>query len=190
MENEKVNKPLHTFENDEGTIVSLIKPFSSSTSSIILSLSIDKKVNIFNFKEYKLIKELCNDAAPTKLFLLNKLNNIIIPKWDNSFSLININELKDKNLEEKNFNFDNYIGHESWILDAIELKNNKKNFITCGRDYTIQIWDLINKKCEKKLEGHSDNVNSIRELEENKIISSSSDLTLKIGIYLNTKNLK
>ena len=146
MEDKKEIKPIYSFENDEGTIVSLIRPYEDS--EIILSLSIDKKVNIFNIKEGKFVFTLCDDAAPTKLFLLNNLNYIIIPKWDNSLSLININELKEKDLEKKVFTFDNYIGHKSWILHAIELKNNNNNFITCGRDNTIKIWDIIKKSCE------------------------------------------
>ena len=96
----------------------------------------------------------------------------------------------------KNFNLDNIENvnikdHKSWVLNSIELNMSKKyektHFLTCNRDYTIKFFNVKeNFKCDLTIE-HKNIVNDIKEIEENKIISVSSDLTIKIWNFKDFK---
>ena len=65
------------------------------------------------------------------------------------------------------------------MLHAIELEEDEK-FLTCGRDNTIRLWNILSTKCELVLSEHKENVNYIIQLEEALIASCSSDNTIKI----------
>ena len=173
--------PLYILEAHKGTIVSIIQPFPSS--DFILTLSNDKFVLLWNLSLGNLINEICNDAAPTKLFIFPKIGFLFIPKWNNSFSLIDLSifNLSTKHIIDIYFpeNEINFIGHKSWILSAIELQDEDK-FITCGRDHCIRLWNILSTNCELLLDEHKENVNYIIELQEGIIASCSSDSYIKI----------
>ena len=173
--------PLYTLEAHKGTIVSITQPLSPS--DFILTLSNDKFVLLWNLSLGNLINEICNDAAPTKLFVFKKLGFLLIPKWDNSFSLIDLSifNLSTKHIIDIYFpeNEINFTGHKSWILSAIELKEEDK-FITCGRDHNIRVWNILSTNCELILDEHKENVNYVIELTEGIIGSCSSDGFIKI----------
>ena len=174
-------KPLYCLEAHQGTIVSIVQPFPGS--DFILTLSNDKFVLLWNLSLGNLINEVSNDACPTKLFVFSKLGFLLIPKWNNSFSLIDLSifNLSTKHIIDINF-FENeivFIGHKSWILHAIELEEEDK-FLTCGRDKTIRLWNILSTKCELILSEHKENVNYIIQLEEALIASCSSDNTIKV----------
>ena len=173
--------PLYILEAHKGTIVSITQPFSNS--DFILTLSNDKFVLLWNISLGNLINEICNDAAPTKLFVFPKLGFLLIPKWNNSFSLIDLSifNLSTKHIIDIYFpeNEINFPGHKSWILSAIELQNEDK-FVTCGRDHTLRVWNILSTNCELILEGHKENVNYLIELNDGIISSCSSDGFIKL----------
>lgn len=182
MSNE--NNILFNLCSHNGTVVSLFQsPFNKN---YLFSLSIDKYLKLWNLNDGTLIKDVYDDCAPTKLIYLPKFSILIIPKWDFSFNVLNL----------KNFNFDNIENvnikdHKSWILNSIELNMSKKyektHFLTCNRDYTIKFFNVKeNFKCDLTIE-HKNIVNDIKEIEENKIISVSSDLTIKIWNFKDFK---
>jgi WD40 repeat protein len=174
-------KPLYLLEAHKGTVVSIVQPFQGS--DFILTLSNDKFVLLWNLSLGNLINEISNDAAPTKLFVFSKLGFLFIPKWNNSFSLIDLSifNLSTKHIIDINFfeNEINFVGHKSWILHAIELEEEDK-FLTCGRDHTICLWNILSTRCELILSEHKENVNYIIQLEEALIASCSSDNTIKV----------
>lgn len=153
------------------TVVSILKP--SENLDIFLTLSIDKKVMIWD-TTYKLPDNgLCDDAAPTKLILLKKNNKLLVPKWNNYFAIYEVSSLKGDMFLPLY-----YYGHSSWVLHAVEL-DNKDKFATCSRDKTIKIWNFITNDCEITLDGHTDIVNYLIPLENNGLLSCSSDGTIK-----------
>ena len=174
-------KPLYLLEAHKGTVVSIVQPFQGS--DFILTLSNDRFVLLWNLSLGNLINEITNDAAPTKLFVFSKLGFLLVPKWDNSFSLIDLSifNLSTKHIIDINFfeNEINFVGHSSWILHAIELEEEDK-FLTCGRDHTIRLWNILSTRCELILSEHKSNVNYIIQLEEGLIASCSSDNTIKV----------
>jgi WD40 repeat protein len=174
-------KPLYLLEAHKGTVVSIVQPFQGS--DFILTLSNDKFVLLWNLSLGNLINEISNDAAPTKLFVFSKLGFLFIPKWNNSFSLIDLSifNLYTKHIIDINFfeNEINFVGHKSWVLHAIELEEEDK-FLTCGRDHTICLWNILSTRCELILSEHKENVNYIIQLEEALIASCSSDNTIKV----------
>ena len=176
----KVN-PLYILEDHKDTVVSIIQPFQGS--DFILTLSNDKFVLLWNLSLGNLLNEISNDACPTKLFSFPKLGFILIPKWNNSFSLLDLSifNLSTKQIIDVDFqeNEINFTGHKSWVLHAIELENEDK-FLTCGRDNTIRLWNILSTKCELVLSEHKENVNYVIQLEEFLIGSCSSDNTIKI----------
>ena len=173
--------PLYVLEAHKGTIVSIVQPFSSS--DFILTLSNDKFVLLWNLSLGNLINEICNDATPTKLFVFPKLGFLLIPKWNNSFSLIDLSifNLSTKHIIDIYFpeNEINFTGHKSWILSAIELQEEDK-FMTCGRDHCIRVWNILSTNCELILDEHKENVNYLIEVDEGIISSCSSDGFIKI----------
>ena len=173
--------PLYVLEAHKGTIVSIVQPFSSS--DFILTLSNDKFVLLWNLSLGNLINEICNDAAPAKLFVFPKLGFLLIPKWNNSFSLIDLSifNLSTKHIIDIYFpeNEINFTGHKSWILSAIELQEEDK-FMTCGRDHCIRVWNILSTNCELILDEHKENVNYLIEVDEGIISSCSSDGFIKI----------
>ena len=173
--------PLYILEAHKGTVVSIIQPFSSS--DFILTLSNDKFVLLWNISLGNLINEICNDAAPTKLFIFQKLGFLLILKWNNSFSLIDLSifNLSTKHIIDIYFpeNEINFTGHKSWILSAIELQEEDK-FMTCGRDHCIRVWNILSTNCELILDEHKENVNYLIEVDEGIISSCSSDGFIKI----------
>jgi len=173
--------PLYVLEAHKGTIVSIVQPFSSS--DFILTLSNDKFVLLWNLSLGNLINEIFNDAAPTKLFVFPKLGFLLIPKWNNSFSLIDLSifNLSTKHIIDIYFpeNEINFTGHKSWILSAIELQEEDK-FMTCSRDHCIRVWNILSTNCELILDEHKENVNYIIEVDEGIISSCSSDGFIKI----------
>ena len=174
-------KPSYILEAHKGTVVSIIQPFSGS--DFILTLSNDKFVLLWNLSLGNLINEIANDACPTKLFVFSKLGFLLIPKWNNTFSLIDLSifNLSTKHIIDINFLENEIIfpGHKSWILHALELEEEVK-FLTCGRDKTIRLWNILSTKCEYIFSEHKENVNYIIQLEEAIISSCSSDNTIKI----------
>ena len=174
-------KPLYTLESHKGTVVSIEQPFPGS--DFILTLSNDKFVLLWNLSLGNLINEITNDACPTKLFVFPKLGFLLIPKWNNNFALIDLSifNLSTKHIIDINFpeNEIIFVGHKSWVLHAIELEEEDK-FLTCGRDHTIRLWNILSTKCELVLSEHKENVNYIIQLEEDLIASCSSDNYIKI----------
>ena len=85
---EKIVKPVHYLDAHTGTIVSIVQPLDNS--DYILTLSNDKLVLLWNLSLGNLINEICSDACPTKLFIFSKLGFLLIPKWNNTFSLIDL----------------------------------------------------------------------------------------------------
>jgi WD40 repeat protein len=149
-------------------------------------LSIDKYLKLWNLNDGTLIKDVYDDCAPTKLIYLPKFSILIIPKWDFSFNVLNLKDFNLDNIENVNIK-----DHKSWILNSIELNMSKKyektHFLTCNRDYTIKFFNVKeNFKCDLTIE-HKNIVNDIKEIEENKIISVSSDLTIKIWNFKDFK---
>ena len=168
-----------------GTVVSLFQsPFERN---YLFSLSIDKNLKLWNLSEGKLIKNIFDDCAPTKLMFLPKFSLLIVPKWDFSFNVLNLKNLNNlDNIENINIK-----DHKSWILNSIELKLSKQyektHFLTCNRDYTIKFFNAKeNFKCDLTIE-HKNIVNDIKEIEENKILSCSSDLTIKLWNFKDFK---
>ena len=174
-------KPLYILDAHKGTVVSIVQPFQGS--DFVLTLSNDKFVLLWNLSLGNLINEVTNDACPTKLFVFSKLGFLLIPKWNNTFSLIDLSifNLSTKHIIDINFPENEIIftGHKSWILHALELEEEEK-FLTCGRDNTIRLWNILSTKCELVLSEHKENVNYIIQLEESLIASCSSDNTIKV----------
>ena len=174
-------KPLYILESHKGTVVSIVQPFQGS--DFILTLANDKFVLLWNLSLGNLINEVANDACPTKLFVFSKLGFLLIPKWNNTFSLIDLSvfNLSTKHIIDINFQENEIIftGHKSWVLHALELEEEEK-FLTCGRDNTIRLWNILSTKCELVLSEHKENVNYIIQLEESLLASCSSDNTIKI----------
>ena len=174
-------EPLYILAAHKGTIVSIKQPLPSS--DFILTLANDKFVLLWNISLGNLLNEISNDAAPTQLFIFQKLGFLLIPKWNNSFSLIDLSifNLSTKNIIDIYFpeNEINFTGHKSWILNAIELKEEDK-FVTCGRDHTIRLWNILSTNCELILDEHKSNVNYLIELNEGIIASCSSDGFIKV----------
>jgi len=174
-------KPLYLLEAHKGTVVSIVQPFSGS--DFILTLSNDKFVLLWNLSLGNLINEITNEACPTKLFVFLKLGFLLIPKWNNTFSLIDLSlfNLSTKHIIDIDFseNEITFTGHKSWVLHAIELEEEDK-FLTCSRDNTIRLWNILSTKCELVLSEHKENVNYIIQLEEALIASCSSDCSIKI----------
>ena len=183
-------KPLYRLEAHKGTVVSIVQPFQGS--DFILTLSNDKFVLLWNLSLGNLINEVSNDACPTKLFIFSKLGFLLIPKWNNTFSLIDLSifNLSTKQIIDIIFpeNEINFVGHHSWVLHAIELENEDK-FLTCGRDNTIRLWNILSTKCELVLSEHKENVNYIIQLEEALIGSCSSDNSIKIWSLKKSNNM-
>ena len=182
MSNE--NNILFNLCSHNGTVVSLFQsPFNKN---YLFSLSIDKYLKLWNLNDGTLIKDVYDDCAPTKLIYLPKFSILIIPKWDFSFNVLNLKDFNLDNIENVNIK-----DHKSWILNSIELNMSKKyektHFLTCNRDYTIKFFNVKeNFKCDLTIE-HKNIVNDIKEIEENKIISVSSDLTIKIWNFKDFK---
>ena len=80
--------PLYILAAHKGTVVSIKQPLPSC--DFILTLANDKFVLLWNISLGNLINEISNDAAPTQLFVFDKLGFLLIPKWNNSFSLIDL----------------------------------------------------------------------------------------------------
>ena len=173
--------PLYILEAHEGTVVSIVQPFPNS--DYILTLSNDKFVLLWNLSYGNLLNEITSEACPTKLFVFSKLGFLFIPNWDNSFSLIDLTIfcLPTKKIIELYFpeNEIVFYGHKSWVLHAIELEDEEK-FLTCSRDKTIRLWNILSTNCEMVYSEHKGNVNYIINLEENLIASCSSDKTIKV----------
>ena len=114
-------EPLYILAAHKGTIVSIKQPLPSS--DFILTLANDKFVLLWNISLGNLLNEISNDAAPTQLFIFQKLGFLLIPKWNNSFSLVDLSifNLSTKNIIDIYFpeNEINFTGHKSWILNAI-----------------------------------------------------------------------
>ena len=174
-------KPLYILEAHKGTVVSIVQPFQGS--DFILTLANDKFVLLWNLSLGNLINEVANDACPTKLFVFSKIGFLLIPKWNNTFSLIDLSifNLSTKHIIDLDFQENEIIftGHKSWVLHAVELEEEEK-FLTCGRDNTIRLWNILSTKCELVLSEHKENVNYVIQLEESLIASCSSDNTIKI----------
>ena len=191
MENSdsKTVKPIYSLDAHEGTVVSIVQPIPNS--DYILTLSNDKFVLLWNLSLGNLLNEVSNDACPTKLIIFSKLGFLFVPKWDNNFSLIDLNifELPTKQIIDTNFQENEVIfqGHKSWVLHAMELKNEDK-FLTCSRDKTIRLWNILSTKCEFIFSGHKQIVNYIIQINDNSIASASSDNTIKTWNIYNKKN--
>jgi len=182
--------PLYVLEAHKGTVVSIVQPFPSS--DFILTLSNDKFVLLWNLSLGNLINEITNDACPTKLFVFSKLGFLLIPKWNNTFSLVDLSlfNLSTKHIIDINFpeNEIIFVGHKSWVLHAIELEEEDK-FLTCGRDKTIRLWNILSTECELVFSEHKDNVNYVIQLEEALIASCSSDKTIKVWSLKKNNNI-
>jgi WD40 repeat protein len=143
-------------------------------SDEFLSLSIDKKVCLWNTKINLPELIVTTNAAPTKLLNLKKAKKILIPNWDNSFSIVpKLSILKRKPT------LTTLTGHSSWVLHACEM--NKENTIaTCSRDKTIRIWNIDSNILLMTLEDHTDIVNYVIPLDNDELLSCSSDFTIKL----------
>jgi len=176
---EKIVKPVHYLDAHRGTIVSIVQPLDNS--DYILTLSNDKLVLLWNLSLGNLINEICSDACPTKLFIFPNLRFLLIPKWSNIFSLIDLSlfNLSIKKIINIYFpeNEKVFIGHKSWILNAIEFDDK---FLTCGRDKTIRLWNIKSQKCELIFSEHKQNVNYLIKLNKGLFASCSSDNYIKI----------
>lgn len=177
----KLIKPIYSLDAHQGTVVSIIQPFHDS--DYILSLSNDKFVLLWNLSFGNLLNEVVNNACPTEIIIFPRLGFLFIPKWNNTFSLIDLTifniptkQIIDINFEEQEAIFH---GHKSWVLHAIEVEGEDK-FLTCSRDKTIRLWNIINTNCELILSEHKQIVNYVIQLEESIIASCSSDKTIKI----------
>lgn len=174
-------KPLYILDAHKETVVSIVQPFQNS--DFILTLSNDKFVLLWNLSLGNLINEIANDACPTKLFVFSKIGFLLIPKWNNTFSIIDLSifNLSTKHIIDINFpeNEITFSGHKSWVLHALELEDEEK-FLTCGRDNTIRLWNILTTKCELIFSEHKENVNYLIQLEESLIASCSSDNSVKV----------
>ena len=181
----KIHKEIYTLESHEGTVVSIIQPFPHS--DILLSLGTDNCVEMWNISLGNFLNEICRDACPTKICALKTLDFLLIPKWNNTFALIDLQIFRMTQNMLKELDFSEcetiYEGHGSWVLDVLEFTKNtkyfKKHFATCSRDKSIRIWDAKNRNCLLIFE-HDNIVNNIIEIDSSRIASSSSDTTIRV----------
>ena len=86
--------------------------------------------------------------------------------------------------------FKTLLGHTSFICD-FELTNGKMSHLISGAaDSTIRVWDLLTYECIKVFNGHKQSVKGLkvfpkkisqeRQIEEECLLSTSSDNTVRI----------
>ena len=86
--------------------------------------------------------------------------------------------------------FKTLLGHTSFICD-LELTNGKMSHLISGAaDSTIRVWDLLTYECIKVFNGHKQSVKGLkvfpkkisqqRQIEEECLLSTSSDNTVRI----------
>ena len=82
-------------------------------------------------------------------------------------------------------NFNLYLqGHTSCVI-ALTLTNDNKYVVSASSDYTVRIWNLLQKTQENILLGHLDEVTAVVMTSDNKsIISGSRDKTIRIWNFL------
>ncbi|CZT99426.1 U3 small nucleolar RNA-interacting protein 2 [Plasmodium falciparum NF54] len=115
----------------------------------------------------------------------NKYNSFFISVG--SDNLINV---WDNRINNKCTN--SIIGHKNIISGIVGCNSNIEelhmdhNFFTSSYDKTIKLWDLrFFDKCINTYLGHTNNILTMNSIDQNKLITSSSDYTLRVW---NTKN--
>ncbi|CRG93571.1 conserved Plasmodium protein, unknown function [Plasmodium gallinaceum] len=110
-------------------------------------------------------------------FFISVGSDNLINVWDNRIK----KECINSNVGHKNI-ISGIIG----CNDTTEELHIDHNFFTSSYDKTIKLWDLrFFDKCINTYLGHTNNILSMNSISQNKLVTSSSDYTLRIW---NTKN--
>ena len=68
-------------------------------------------------------------------------------------------------------------------INCLDFAPNNRNFVSCANDTSIRYYDITevsSKAAISILAGHSDNVKKVKILDDFRVISASSDKTVKI----------
>ena len=117
------------------------------------------------FSLYQNIKDAHNDKITKVIYCLN--GNIISCSWDKTI------KIWEENKDNK-FNCIQILKHSKWI-SSILLLNDKNLLISSGKDGT-KFWNLINYKCINHIqETYCENNNSLKRLDEDRIIIGGNE---------------
>ncbi|ETB61763.1 hypothetical protein YYC_01584 [Plasmodium yoelii 17X] len=173
----------------ENTSINTIYTGGKDACIIEWDLSRQEKVHIYkgnpdSFKDFGNQSGICHFKSIMDIYC-NKYNSFfmsvgcdnLINVWDNRTKKTCMNSV---------------IGHKNIISsivgcnDDTEELNMEHNFFTSSYDKTIKLWDLrFFNKCINTYLGHTNNILTMNSLNQNKLLTSSSDYTIR---FWNTKN--
>ncbi len=145
---------------------------------IMVSASFDLTTQFWRISTGETIMKINNEQPITCLRRLSKNllaggdfeNDIYIWDLDNSTRLIS--KLKGQGL----------------LVDDIVLINEKV-IATANDDFTISFWDLATDSIITTFKAHSSNVNALKLLSPNLIVSASADRSIKVWSFLSLTNV-
>ncbi|CAD2105113.1 U3 small nucleolar RNA-interacting protein 2, putative [Plasmodium vinckei lentum] len=173
----------------ENTSINTIYTGGKDACIIEWDLYRQEKVHIYkgnpdSFKDFGNQSGICHFKSVMDIYC-NKYNSFfmsvgcdnLINVWDNRTKKTCMNSV---------------IGHKNIITsivgcnDDTEELNMEHNFFTSSYDKTIKLWDLrFFNKCINTYLGHTNNILTMNSLSQNKLLTSSSDYTIR---FWNTKN--
>lgn len=120
-------KTMNAFSN-----CSVLASFTDSTNSIIISLSKDGFIKLFDFSKNSLLNEFNVDSKIIKASINKDTELIALACEDNIIRVVDYSALRIVRL---------FSGHVAPITDMI-FSSNSKWLISCSKDKTIRTWDL------------------------------------------------
>ena len=128
----------------------------------------DGLIKIFDLNNYNCLYILEGHSSPVLSISLMLNKNIISGSCDKK---IKIWELKN----DKYINIKTIEGHEDTIEKVIQLKNSI--IVSCSADGNIRFWNENNNyKCVKTLNVNDENISSLLEINNNKIVAGTVKL--------------
>ncbi len=151
----------------------------SLTYDILAVVSYDGNIIIWNTKtdDYRILRRNSQSIISLTYISNNYIasliedGSIMLWNWNSGIEVYNVNSNMD------------------YSVTVLEVLSNQH--IATVHYKTIQIWNLVDKKLEKSLIGHSDYINCLKKLKNDYLASGSSDNTIKIwnpydGILIST----
>ncbi|SCP03550.1 U3 small nucleolar RNA-interacting protein 2, putative [Plasmodium malariae] len=176
-------------KNFENTSINTVYTGGKDACIIEWDLTRGEKVHIYkgdlsSFKDFG-NKSGINHFKSVMDICCNKFNSFFI-----SVGCDNLINIWDNRVNKSCTN--SVIGHKHIISAVIGCNDNtdelnmEHNFFTSSYDKTIKLWDLrFFNKCINTYLGHTNTILSMNSLNQNKLITSSSDYTVRVW---NTKN--
>ena len=71
-------------------------------------------------------------------------------------------------------------GYHDHLVNAVSADPTGRVLVSSSSDYTLRVWDIAARRCQKVLEGHTDDVEGFAFIDERSGVSVSRDHTLRL----------